>query len=369
MEYIIIHDEEASLQKFAKQLTSFELPIEMKQFTVHDDVIAHIMQAEPSCVIIDPTMFGRTGLRLIKEIKKTMPHIHIVIVSHVSDYAVEAFELEVIDYIKLPTNQTRIQNMLEWMVKPGQSPKKENIVCAFNELSFELEDTSLGKQVKWRTKKARELFAYLLYKKDEHTRKDMLVDLLWPEVNWQQGITLLYSNMYHVRKLLESLDLNIEIVNMENYYMLKLNDVSYDVEAWEIAMEELPILSDETVEGYEQLIYDYKGDFLGKEHYEWAYLERQRLQMKWLRLIDRLTGFYMKAKKYTELKRIYYYMLKTCPDLEDGYYYLMKVLARRDEHKRVSEMYATLESMTKEEYGVQPQAYITNWYDEWINEK
>src|SRR5699024_6224760 len=114
----------------------------------------------------------------------------------------------------------------------------------------------------------------------------------------------------HVRKLIENLSLNIEIINMENYYLLKLNDVRYDVEDWEIGIEELPILSNETVKAYEKLVYAYKGDFLRKQHYDWANLERQRLQMKWIRLIDRITEFYMKMKKYAELKKIYYHMLK-----------------------------------------------------------
>src|SRR5699024_6242888 len=102
MKYIIVHDEETRLQTFANQLASFELPIQMKSFNTQDEVISYILQTKPSCIFIDPTIFGKTGLKVIKKIKETMPHVYIVIVSRVSDYAVDAFELKVIDYIMLP---------------------------------------------------------------------------------------------------------------------------------------------------------------------------------------------------------------------------------------------------------------------------
>src|SRR5699024_12789123 len=63
--------------------------------------------------------------------------------------------------------------------------------------------------------------------------KDVLIELLWPNLKLKNAYENLYSAIYYIRKTLKNIGVNIEIISTENCYKLRLNNVKYDVDEWE----------------------------------------------------------------------------------------------------------------------------------------
>ena len=57
-----------------------------------------------------------------------------------------------------------------------------------------------GREMKWRTKKARELFAYLFHLQGSSVSREALIDLLWPESGMKSAIALFHTTLYSIRQ-------------------------------------------------------------------------------------------------------------------------------------------------------------------------
>lgn len=337
-------------------------------FSNPHEALTKAMEEKPNVIFLNVQILGNKGIAIAREIKEAINETHIIFVTENPSYAVQAFEVGATDYIVLPVQHQRLENMFSRFSEGSESRESlyREIHC-FNHLSFSASYLDEEKSIKWRTKKAQELFAFLLHRRHDFTRKDVLVDLLWPNMSWKQGITLLYSTMYQVRKLLKDIDFPVEIINTENQYKLQLDNIVCDVEEWERTTQSLPSISAENSEKYVEVIKAYSGDYLAQESYHWAEIERQRLQTKWLSIVEVLSQFYWKHEKFYELARIHYHVQKACPTNENSYIYLMKLYDKLGDHKSVSMIYHSLKEMLKEEYAVKVRPEIVEWYDKRAN--
>ncbi|UZM99740.1 winged helix-turn-helix domain-containing protein [Lysinibacillus sp. MHQ-1] len=59
--------------------------------------------------------------------------------------------------------------------------------------------------LKWRTSKAKELFAYLLNHRDEIIYRDTILELFWPESDRDKASKQLYTAVYTIRQTLKKL--------------------------------------------------------------------------------------------------------------------------------------------------------------------
>src|SRR5699024_6995038 len=132
----------------------------------------------------------------------------VVFVTAFHEYAVQAFELDSLDYIVKPIQLDRLKKTIDRIEKminyyqTKQTSKNSHLrinVC--NELSFE-DIKNNPEIVQWRTTKAQELFLYLLLHTGKTVRKSELTELLWPEVDFSHDYSQLYTAIYHVRKAL-----------------------------------------------------------------------------------------------------------------------------------------------------------------------
>ena len=55
----------------------------------------------------------------------------------------------------------------------------------------------------WRTRYAKEIFAYLIAHQEENVRKDVFIDMFWPEALLKDAYHNLYTHVYFIRKALQ----------------------------------------------------------------------------------------------------------------------------------------------------------------------
>lgn len=82
---------------------------------------------------------------------------------------------------------------------PPTIPSQQLVVHAFGPFRV---ITPSGKEMTWRTKKTRELFAYLYHRRGEAAGKEQLMDILWPQAMPTNATSLLHTSLYNIRKSL-----------------------------------------------------------------------------------------------------------------------------------------------------------------------
>lgn len=113
MRAAIIDDERPARSELRHQLTSLLPDMEIDE---GDSAAAALQMAGESSYdifFLDINLGDLNGTVLVNAIKKMQPKAKIVFVTAYSDYAVDAFELDVEDYVMKPYDQRRIQKVLD----------------------------------------------------------------------------------------------------------------------------------------------------------------------------------------------------------------------------------------------------------------
>ncbi|MBC5635354.1 response regulator [Ornithinibacillus sp. BX22] len=375
MKVILIDDEHLALTRlehlFAEYIDEIEV---VGAYQNASQALKEIEVISPDVVFLDIEMPGMNGLELAGKIQEINHHIEIVFVTGYNEYAIEAFELFAFDYILKPILGNRLRKSLTQLqrrISNSPLPSTEGgmdkawIQC-FNQIKVKGPDYK-EEALKWRTSKAQELFAYLFHNRGKMINKEILVDLLWPSTNNTQQ---LYTTIYHIRRTLKQYGLeSLSIQSGNGGYTLTADNIKIDTEEWEQHLNQLEPISDKNYMEYEQVFYEYKGDYLGQYGYLWAEGEKERFKRLWLNHSIKLIRFYQNKGINEDAIKICQRIQQMYPDVEESYFELMKIYATMNKLIAVEEQYRRLTSLLTRELGVEPSRMIRNWYKNWKRKK
>lgn len=293
--------------------------------------------------------------------------LSIIFVTAFAEYAVQAFELDALDYIIKPVHPSRLKKTLE-RVKvsinqesekplPTESTLRLN-VC--KELTFELNDEN-SKVIQWRTSKSKELFLYLLYNQDKTVRKSELIDLLWEDFELDKAYSQLYTTIYHIRNAIKHFKNHFTIKSVTDGYILQASNVFIDIVEWEKKLESLPFIHIDTVHQYEMNMELYTGGYLSNEDYLWADSERYRLERLWLRTAHDIAKFYDDNGSIEKAELWYIKICNYIPEDEKAHFSLMKMYEKLGYGLLVDHQFSQLEQ-TLNDLDIQVSPKIQSWY-------
>ena len=115
MKCIIVDDEfpaREELKYFITKDTNMEL---LEEFESSMDAFNFLQKnsTEVDILFLDIDMPEISGLNLAKIVQKLNPHLKIVFVTAHPNYAVDAFEIQALDYLLKPYSEQRIEKLLE----------------------------------------------------------------------------------------------------------------------------------------------------------------------------------------------------------------------------------------------------------------
>ncbi|KEQ22277.1 response regulator [Paenibacillus tyrfis] len=375
MKAILVDDEHLALIGLKKAIEREASEVEIvATYSDSTEVMAGVLAHRPDVVFLDIHMPEINGLNLGKQIQTVVPGTEIVFVTGYDQYAVQAFELYALDYIMKPLHKDRLRQTIQRIkeklaIKGAKKTQDANspLICCFNQLQYKLPGMD-AQNVKWRTSKAQELFAYLLHHRDRTINRSVLLELLWPELEEAKAAQHLYTTIYYVRQTLKNSDMDtisINSGNLEAGYKLDLGEARVDTEEWEYAMRQLGVLDAGTVDAYEHVLNLYKGDYLGKYDYLWAEHERERFRLLWLYLMRKLCEFYEQQKKPKKAIQVHLRIQQLLPDEEESYFSLMRLYDGIGDRIGVEEQYLLLRTKMERDWETPISPDITDWYTRW----
>lgn len=376
MDVVIIDDEPLLLNILKSKLQQMEQIRKIYTYTDPYDALNNIKQDNPEAIFLDVEIKPINGIDLAEVIKSKYPRIKIVFVTSCKDYAIEAFDLNAIDYLIRPVYTERLRETIsricpDSVVKVKDNPEhtyelKEypKMVCFFNSMRF-LDQYRKEIPIQWRTRKTQELFALLVHHRGKKLRKDLIVEELWPNHKWQNGMSLLYNSIYYLRRTLKKINFNIEIKNEKNTYTLIMNDVELDVQKWQDKIDTLPELTRDTYLHHKEVIHMYKGDYLNEHEYHWSEMEKEHYRSIWLYHVRKVVDFLIEQEEFFEAINLYHYVQEVYPTGEESYFNLMKLYNKVNNKQAVETQYNMLRKVLQNEYQVEPNEKVQNWFKNW----
>lgn len=376
MRAIIVDDEPLALELLERRIKAVSNIIVEEKFTHFHIEENHDVLKKVDIIFLDIEMPGKNGLELAEIIATKYPHITIIFVTAYNHYAAEAFELNAVDYLLKPIQETRLEKTLQKVatnieqtkaLQKNTSMMNTLMIHVCTELEFILPDNR--KMIfPWRTARAKELFLYLLHHKEEFVRKTEIIDILWEDFNAEQAYAQLYTTIYHIRNTLKAFQDHILIKNVADGYVLMLHNVLIDVDEWEQHIDALPPLSEETIEKYEDVMQICNCNYLDKDGYMWAESERFRLKQKWKKYAQLLADYYYDVELYDHAEVWLNQIHEDAPEDEDAHFLLMKIYAKLKYGLLVDHQYSLL-LKELQELGLTVRPEVQDWYDHYMKKK
>lgn len=310
MRAIVVDDEPLACRQLDHLLKATGVFAQIITYSDSEKALNDAKQQHPDVAFLDIEMPGISGIELAEALQSESTAIQIVFTTAYNEFAVKAFDLNAIDYVLKPIMKDRIDKTIRRLLRNRQTAEKAaaeqretyGIEC-FDGLKFYRLDSQGTKShisVKWRTSRARELYAYLLKEHGRFVSKETLIDLLWPDSDPEKANTQLYSTIYQIRKLMEKLPFHHRLVKNDIGYSLDLAGTPIDTEEWEAAVSRLPTIDRSNYKDHIRLCKAYRNHYFAEYSYLWAESERTRLCQLWLEHAYHLIDFLMKGRLYTE---------------------------------------------------------------------
>ncbi|MBK8985917.1 MAG: transcriptional regulator [Chloroflexi bacterium] len=224
----------------------------------------------------------------------------------------------------------------------------------------------------WQRKAARQLLQLLLAHRRDVLDRDQIVDLLWPELDAENGRRNLKIAFNALCQALEprrpARAPSAFVLRDGALYGLRPEaDVWLDVAAFEeaAAAGDACLETDvaQAIHAYRQALRLYQGDFLSECRYEeWCSEERERLIALYLRSADRLAQALANAALWEEVIQVCQVILAQDNCWEQAYRLIMLAYQHLGNRAQALRAYHRCVDCLQRELGVQPTAVTTDLY-------
>lgn len=357
MRTILVDDERPALKNLERFLKEYDYIEVIGAYTDVTMIFEEIKKEKVHLVFLDIEMPKMKGIEAAEKILKLDNNVQIVFITAYNDYAVDAFEVDAIDYVMKPIMKKRLDKTMERVKKrysnrellsPQRSKEENKILCFGN---FEI---IRGQQeIKWRTSKAKELAAYLVYYRGKFVHRTKIIEELWHNKEEEQATKLLHTNIYYVRNGLKSLKLDQAIIYSNEMYKFDIGTVFCDVEEFDKAFNSNMGTNNNNIEILEKSIQLYRGDYLEENDYYWAMNEQARFSRIYMNMLITISDFYIIQGNYSKAIPYLKAILGKNPYSEEIHRKLLHAYVYMEDYTSFKEHYKNISNVFKRELGVE----------------
>lgn len=366
MKILLIDDEEMSLdfnEIILKELGGVEV---VGKFTNPYFALEQLEVMDVDVIFLDMEMGTVNGLELAEIIKSKYSHIEIMFVTAHAQYALQAFEVNAVDYLLKPLNKKRLKRAIERMQEKLDLYKQSKKKVAFKEANFYMKTFGgfhlLDNQkniVKWRTKKVKELFLFLWQHNGAPVHKAIVMEQLWPDIHAEKAAKLLHTTVYQLRKTFKEQGIEDAVQFNNEHYSLGLL-VDSDCTVLEGLLKDNKMESSEV----EQILTLYKGDFLEEADFRWVTPIQQRLRQSVLQYLEQIISV-----GEVNLLLIEECLLKMhevdCYN-ETYMYNLLAFYEQMGSSQKMKEFYKTIETRLRDDLGIEVPIKMKKLYGHFV---
>ncbi len=296
---IIIDDERAAVNKLKNLLEDIGIIDVSKTFIDALEVEDYVKNNNVDVALVDIEMPNITGIELADRLLEINSSIHIIFVTAYSEFAVEAFRLNALDYLLKPVNKQRLKKAIERIPKIEEIGDKEKTVSVSCFGKFKVEVDS--EQIKFRTAKAEELFAYLVTSNEKPVSRNNIMDMFWEDYDGDRALILFNTTLHYLKKAFINKGVKLKIEFLRGSYILKMMDIDCDIIKFEKIINETKEITNSNIGDARDALSLYVGNFLEQNDYIWAMQKQHDIKTAYIRLVLNICDYYREQKRESDI--------------------------------------------------------------------
>ena len=222
-----VDDEMHVLERFERMVLDVKQLELCGLFETGEQLLSYLKEHPLDAVFLDIEMPGINGLQLSGQILDLNENIDIIFVTAFNQYAVEAFELQAMDYIMKPLTVERLGKTVRRLLKTKRTvghPGKPFIQC-FGDFEVFLS----GEALVWKNSKAKEILAFLIHKNGVPVNWEKIADAVWPDYDSEKAQTNFHATTYLLRKRLAEAGISQILESGRGNYRVVTDQVNCDI--------------------------------------------------------------------------------------------------------------------------------------------
>lgn len=351
---IVVDDEQPSVDKMAKLLADSGIVDVRGKFTNPLEALAYLKKAQIEAAFLDIEMPEMDGLELSNHMLEIQGRIAVVFVTAFNEYAVEAFRLNVLDYLMKPVDKERLKETLDRIIEDKSiriHPARMQVRC-FGKFKV-VADKS---EIRFRTAKAEELLAFLVDRRGAEVSRSEIIDRLWGEYDGDRAVAHFNTTLHYVKKALIQYGVEAPIWHTRGAYRLDTAGISSDLSRFMSIVSAANSINDISIPEYEEAAALYTGDYLEGNEFQWAERNRVLIKEKYSQMIIDMADYYKSAGKHGKTAEIIKTGL-TYEPLHGGMYHrLIEALLLANDRIDAAKYYDIYRRRLKHELGLEPDA-------------
>ncbi|MBA2936983.1 response regulator [Paenibacillus sp. CGMCC 1.16610] len=359
---ILIDDEQPALDLLEKLLITIGNIEIVGTFTKPGEAISMLLQERMDVVFLDIEMPGLNGIEAAEHIMAIDPGIDVVFVTAYHHYAVEAFELNAIDYVLKPTTVERLRKTIARTMSKQSASKQENaaqtskstFICFGRFEWMRNEKAETASPVKWRTSKERELMAYLVHHRNTLITKEKILEDIWPNANLEQVTAFLHTCIYSIRKKIASAGDNYKLEFHNNCYRLEIRGVECDAAGFERVTGGEMVITPDSIGEFEKIANLYKGNYMEEDGFVWAQEAQEKYKSDYIELMRRMSDYYLSVNEFRAAAQCLHSALRQNPYLDDVNERVLLVYAKLGDRLSMIRHYERFTKLLQDELGTLP---------------
>lgn len=247
-------------------------------------------------------------------------------------------------------------------LEKGKEGMEKGYITSFGEFGI----TYQGKKPSWRTKKVKELFAFLFSKQGKPVTKEAITENLWPEYEEKKASRIFYTTMSYLRRNLDDIGMKKLIATRNQQYFM---DSSFYYSDYELMMEIKKAIEKKQWDRILQLpdiMEIYKGSFLEFCSEEWCYSSQAHLEQICLKCLRIMGNHEMLKENYQKALEYFLFYQRINAYTEDINLAIIKCYAMLKDYQRVRYSYLEVRRIYEKELGIMVPGEIKIIYEQCI---
>lgn len=279
MRIAAVDDETHALERFERMVSNISELKLCGLFETGEQLLDYLKENTLDAVFLDIEMPGINGLQLSEHIQNLNENIEIIFVTAFNQYAIEAFELQALDYVLKPLTEGRLAKSVNRLLKTRKTVDAQGML--FIQCLGDFEVFLNGEAMTWKNSKAKEVLAFLVHKNGVPVGWEKIADAVWPDFNSEKAQTNFHATTYLLRKRLAEAGLSQILESVRGNYRIATDKVDCDVYQLEEMLKNKQMKSKDDFRLLEQLI---QRGYMETSGYAWAYSRAAELDV-WCRNI------------------------------------------------------------------------------------
>ena len=352
---IVVDDENAALSRFERIASMDRRLVIDGKFQYAEDAVAFAMEHPVDVAFLDIEMPEMSGLELAERLMEIDSYIRVIFVTAYSKYALDAFRAHAIGYLMKPLDSVELSEQLDllsrrYLPRPANSYKRALKVKCFGGFSVYAEE---GEQsaIRWKTAKAEELFALMIYYQGKVKPKDCLIEMLWPDLEPEKSTNLFRVTCTYLRAALAERGFSDILVRELDGYKINPETIYCDLFRFREEAHSIPTLEQEKLSELSEL---YSGEYLEGRPYDWAVGSRTRFEDDFKKIQRCLSDEYCGNARWDKALEALEKVLIYDPYDEEMVMRIVDIKLRKGDRSSAMKTYRAFEKMLKEKLGIKP---------------